>query len=114
MSEQALYEYTSNPEQAEEYQVSRTDTAVKMSQADEVTQNGWTAVPVDAAKVLDGRPYIHKPETMLVDNVKFPSDDPIVSKVYDYAKQKLPGQTLNHSMRVFYFGEIFEFKGQIY
>ncbi|KAL0938539.1 cyanamide hydratase [Colletotrichum truncatum] len=77
-----------------------------MSQVDEVTQNGWTAVPVDAAKVLDGRPYIHKPETMLVDDVKFPSDDPIVSKVYDYAKQKLPGQTLNHSMRVFYFASV--------
>ncbi|WYZ42541.1 hypothetical protein EsH8_VI_000240 [Colletotrichum jinshuiense] len=75
-----------------------------MSKADEIALNGWTAVPVDAARILNGKPYIHVPERLLVDDISFPSDDHIVSNVQQYAKDKLPEQTFNHSMRVFYFG----------
>ncbi|KAH6604054.1 hypothetical protein Trco_007500 [Trichoderma cornu-damae] len=39
---------------------------------------------------------------MLVADINFPDDDPIVSKVQSYAKERLPIQTFNHRMRVFY------------
>jgi len=69
---------------------------------DTVALHGWTAVPVDAKAILQGKPYLHKPGPILVKDITFPSDDPIVAKVHDYAKEKLPLPTFNHSMRVFY------------
>ncbi|TDZ26829.1 Cyanamide hydratase [Colletotrichum orbiculare MAFF 240422] len=69
----------------------------------DIASNGWTAVPVDAVKILNGKPYIHKPQPLLVDDVEFPEDDAIVAKTKTYAKEKLPEHTFNHSMRVFYF-----------
>ena len=72
------------------------------STIDTVALHGWTAVPVDAKAILQGKPYLHKPGPVLVKDIKFPSDDPIVAKVHDYAKEKLPLPTFNHSMRVFY------------
>jgi cyanamide hydratase len=74
------------------------------SPAAEVSRNGWTAVPVDAKVLLQGKPYLHNPERLLVDDIKFPFDDPVVAKVYAYAKERLMKQTFNHSMRVYYFG----------
>lgn len=70
----------------------------------EVEANGWTAVPIDAMQLFNGKTYRHVPEALLVADMKFPSDDPLVAKVQAYAKEKLPEQTFNHSMRVFYFG----------
>ncbi|SPO03683.1 probable Cyanamide hydratase [Cephalotrichum gorgonifer] len=70
---------------------------------DEVAQNGWTAVPVDASKIFKNGPYINKPEPLLAAGIHFPSDDPIVRQVQEYAKNHLPRQTYNHSMRVFYY-----------
>jgi len=72
------------------------------STIDTVALHGWTAVPVDAKAILQGKPYLHNPGPILVKDIKFPSDDPIVAKVHDYAKEKLPPPTFNHSMRVFY------------
>ncbi|KAK3389644.1 hypothetical protein B0H63DRAFT_507184 [Podospora didyma] len=72
------------------------------SKNDPVALHGWTAVPVDAAAILQDRPYLHEPRPLLVADIKFPSDDPIVARVQQYAKEKLPPQTYNHSMRVFY------------
>ena len=69
-----------------------------------IALHGWTAVPVDANAILQGRPYIHEPGPLLVKDIGFPSDDPVVAKVHDYAREHLPPQTFNHSMRVFYFG----------
>ncbi|CAM1505983.1 Fc.00g116200.m01.CDS01 [Cosmosporella sp. VM-42] len=69
----------------------------------DVGKNGWTAVPVDAAKLLNGKPYIRKPSLLLVGDMDFPSHDPIVLQTQQYAKKKLPRQTFNHSMRVYYF-----------
>lgn len=73
--------------------------------ADEIAQNGWTAVPVDAAKILQDKPYLHEPAPLLVSDIPFPSDDPVVARVQQYVKEKLPEQTYNHSLRVYYFGE---------
>ncbi|KAF7549665.1 hypothetical protein G7Z17_g6222 [Cylindrodendrum hubeiense] len=68
----------------------------------EVSENGWTAVPVDAGKILNGRPYIHQPEPITVDKIAFPSHIAAVASVQEYVKAQLPKQTYNHSMRVYY------------
>jgi cyanamide hydratase len=73
-------------------------------QSDEVARNGWTSVPVDLAALLGGKSYIHEPTPLLVDDIKFPDDDPVVAKVQKYARERLPPKVFNHSMRVFYFG----------
>ncbi|KAK3687683.1 urea hydro-lyase cyanamide [Podospora appendiculata] len=70
---------------------------------DTVALHGWTAVPRDADALLQGKPYLHKPEPLLVRDIRFPSDDPIVARVQQYAKEKLPSQTYSHSMRVYYY-----------
>lgn len=72
--------------------------------ATQIQQNGWTSVPLDPSKLFNGEPYKNVPGPLLVADIKFPSDDPIVTKVQSYAKDKLPIETFNHSMRVFYFG----------
>ncbi|PHH90126.1 hypothetical protein CDD83_4443 [Cordyceps sp. RAO-2017] len=69
----------------------------------EVGQNGWHAVPVDPGKMFGEKPYLNKPAPMLVADIKFPHDAPVVANVYAYTKEKLPRQTFNHSMRVYYF-----------
>ncbi|KAK7409053.1 hypothetical protein QQX98_008757 [Neonectria punicea] len=74
-----------------------------MSSIDVIAQNGWTAVPVDAGKLFNGKPYINKPTPLLVADIKFPSDDPLVAKVQQYAKEQLPIQTFNHSLRAYYY-----------
>lgn len=71
---------------------------------DELTQNGWTPIPLDAGQVFKNGPYINKPEPLLVSDMHFPSGDPLVREVQDYAKRKLPAPTYNHSMRVYYYG----------
>ncbi|KAH8911140.1 cyanamide hydratase [Coniochaeta sp. PMI_546] len=73
------------------------------SATDTVALHGWTAVPRDAKVLLTGKPYINKPESLLVKDIKFPSEDPIVAKIREYAQEKLSPQTFNHSMRVYYF-----------
>lgn len=74
------------------------------SSDDSIAEHGWTAVPVDPEAIFKGKPYLYKPTPILVKEIKFPSDDPIVAKVQQYAKETLPLPTYNHSMRVFYFG----------
>lgn len=69
----------------------------------EIAQNGWTAVSVDAGQIFRNGPYINKPEAMLVSDIQWPSNDSIVTQVQEYAKSHLPRQTYHHSMRVFYF-----------
>ncbi|KAK0715264.1 hypothetical protein B0H67DRAFT_665302 [Lasiosphaeris hirsuta] len=70
--------------------------------ADTVALHGWTAVPADAEAILQGKPYLYKPSPLLVDDIPFPSDDALVSRVQKYAQEKLLPQTFNHSMRVYY------------
>ncbi|KAM4064594.1 HD domain-containing protein [Hirsutella rhossiliensis] len=69
----------------------------------QVARNGWHAVPVDPSNIFGGKPFINQPEPLLVADMEFPGDDAVVEKVCAYAKQKLPLQTFNHSMRVYYF-----------
>ncbi|KAG6032706.1 hypothetical protein E4U41_007168 [Claviceps citrina] len=68
-----------------------------------VSPKGWTAVPLDAGQLFNGQPYKFKPEPLRTQEIKFPSDDAVVERVQAYAKEKLPNQTFNHSMRVYYY-----------
>ncbi len=72
--------------------------------AEDIAKHGWTAVPVDADAILKGRPYVHRPRPRLVGDMPFPSDDPVVARVQQYAKEHLIPQTYHHSMRVYYWG----------
>ncbi|KAL7935356.1 hypothetical protein V8C35DRAFT_333871 [Trichoderma chlorosporum] len=69
----------------------------------EIAQNGWTSLPLDPSLLWNGNPFQNVPGPILVDDIPFPKD-PIVLSIQQYAKEKLPIQTFNHCMRVFYFG----------
>ncbi|OTB02605.1 hypothetical protein M426DRAFT_74535 [Hypoxylon sp. CI-4A] len=69
-----------------------------------LSKHGWNAVPVDGNAILEGKPYLHKPSPLTVKDIPFPSDDPLVAKVQEYAKLHLTEQTYNHSMRVYHWG----------
>jgi len=71
--------------------------------ADSTALHGWTPVPRDAKVLLSGKSFIHPPKSLLVENIRFPSDDALVVRVQEYAREKLRPQTYNHSMRVYYF-----------
>jgi cyanamide hydratase len=73
--------------------------------ADSIATHGWTAFPRDANVIFGDKPYLHKPPPMTADEIPFPSDDPLVAKVQQYAKEHLIEPTYNHSMRVYYFGK---------
>ncbi|KAJ9156022.1 Cyanamide hydratase [Pleurostoma richardsiae] len=73
------------------------------SSPDLLALHGWNAVVRDPKTLLSGRPYIYKPGPLLARDISFPSDDPVVAKVREFAKGKLAPQTYNHSMRVYYF-----------
>ncbi len=72
--------------------------------SDTVALHGWTAVPADAEALLQGKPYLNEPRSIPVKDIKFPSHDPLVARVQQYAQEKLPTPTYNHSMRVYYWG----------
>ncbi|KAF4901403.1 Cyanamide hydratase [Colletotrichum fructicola] len=61
-------------------------------------------MPVDAGKIFGDKPFLHEPAPISVQDIQFPSDDPVVAETLGYAKDRLHAQTFNHSMRVFYYG----------
>ncbi|KAF9774233.1 hypothetical protein IL306_007803 [Fusarium sp. DS 682] len=76
-----------------------------MSQ-NEVSINGWSAVPVDAGKIFKDGPYINEPEYIDIQSIQFPTYDSVVRQTQQHAKDKLPEQTYNHSMRVYYWSTV--------
>lgn len=71
---------------------------------DEIAANGWSSTPADAGKIFSGQPFNHEPEPLSIDNIKFPFDDPIIAKTFEYAQKTLDPETLSHSMRVYFYG----------
>lgn len=69
---------------------------------DEVGANGWTGVPANAGAIFVDRTL--NPVPLSLEEVKFPAEEPIVSKAAEYAKAVLDAETFNHSMRVYYYG----------
>ncbi|KAK5790791.1 hypothetical protein VI817_008078 [Penicillium citrinum] len=74
----------------------------------EISSNGWASMPADARTIFGDKPFINNPGPLSIDEIEFPFRDPIVIKTLDYAKKTLHLQTLNHSMRVYYYGNSFE------
>lgn len=69
--------------------------------------HGWTAHPRDLQSLLPaGRKNVKDPEPMKVgdSDMQIP-DTQLVKEVMAYAERELNVETLNHSMRVFYWGE---------
>ncbi|KAM0542439.1 hypothetical protein ACHAPJ_012803 [Fusarium lateritium] len=74
--------------------------------ADELAQNGWNAITVDAGKIFKDGPYINKPDYVDVQSIDFPSKDPVVEKTQQHAKDNLLKQTYSHSMRVYFWSTV--------
>lgn len=66
--------------------------------------NGWTAVPVSGKQIIEARKECSKPEAVKVEDMPFPSDDPLVKDVESFSRHHLSEEAFNHSMRVFYWG----------
>ncbi|EPS39136.1 hypothetical protein H072_7089 [Dactylellina haptotyla CBS 200.50] len=75
----------------------------KTKMTTDISANGWTAVPVDAGAIFGSKPYINTPDAVAVSDVHFPIEDAVVAEVDTFVKARLPRQTYNHSLRVFYF-----------
>lgn len=67
--------------------------------------HGWTAVPRSLEKLIASRrdPKLSAPS--VVDDIPLP-DNALVQQVMKYAKDNLPPETFNHSMRVYFFGSL--------
>lgn len=69
--------------------------------------HGWTAHPRSLQSLLPpGRKNVKDPEPMKVgdSDLEIP-DTQLVKEVMAYAEKELSVETLNHSMRVYYWGE---------
>lgn len=70
----------------------------------EIAANGWTSTAANAGAIFGDRPFINKPNALCLTDIKFPFDDPTVTKTVKYAKETLHLETFNHSMRVYFYG----------
>ncbi|KAJ5192618.1 hypothetical protein N7449_008760 [Penicillium cf. viridicatum] len=70
----------------------------------EIAANGWTSTAANAGAIFGDQPFINKPESLCLTEIKFPFDDPTVAKTLKYAKETLHPETFNHSMRVYFYG----------
>jgi len=70
----------------------------------ELAAHGWAAVPRSFKKSLADVDKSKQAE-LAVDEASLPSTD-LARKTHDYAKEKLPEKTLDHSMRVWYYGKL--------
>jgi cyanamide hydratase len=74
----------------------------------EVQANGWTAVPVSGKQIIEARGPISPPDPVKVEDVHFPLDDPIIVEAQAFVKRQLSPEAYNHSMRVYYWGTVFQ------
>ncbi|GLA12557.1 hypothetical protein AnigIFM62618_008503 [Aspergillus niger] len=71
---------------------------------DKISLNGWTSTPANAGAIFPDKPFIHPPTPISITDIPFPSTDPLVAKILEYVQSLLPRETVNHSMRVYYYG----------
>lgn len=74
----------------------------KMATDTHTSVNGWTAVPLDPSQIF--KEGLKDPKSILVADIDFP-DNELVTHVRRFAETHLSEPTLNHSLRVFYFGK---------
>lgn len=73
-----------------------------MSRNAQITEYGWTAVPLDPQK-WSSMGTNKPPVPHLVKDVSLPNT-PVVKTATEYVKAELPIQTIHHSMRVYHYG----------
>lgn len=76
------------------------------SREEQIAEYGWTSLPCDPAQWGGNKKYNKEPVVQLCKDVKLP-DTPLVKAAIEHVKKELPEHTFNHSMRVFYYGEIY-------
>ncbi|GKZ27525.1 hypothetical protein AbraIFM66951_002735 [Aspergillus brasiliensis] len=73
---------------------------------DNIPLNGWTCTPANAGSIFPDQPFIHPPTYIPIIDIPFPSTDPLVAQTLEYVQSLLPGETINHSIRVYYYGMV--------
>ena len=71
---------------------------------DATHEHGWTAVPRSLEKLIKEKKSSKSSTPVTIDEISLPTGD-LVLKVTKYARDNLPIETFNHSMRVYYFGK---------
>lgn len=71
---------------------------------EEVAANGWSTMLANAGAIFGDQLYINKPESLAINDINFLFDDSTVTETLKYVKETLHPETLNHSMRVFFYG----------
>jgi len=74
-----------------------------MAETDPVKAYGWTAQRRKTDELLATRTGVKDAEPIPLTSIKLP-DSKLAKTVMDYAKNELPLETFNHSMRVYYYG----------
>ncbi|KAL1957348.1 hypothetical protein VTO42DRAFT_6137 [Malbranchea cinnamomea] len=64
---------------------------------------GWHAVPRDFKAALQGKSKLHDPKPYKPSDLPYP-DTPLVRSSLDCVQKQLRPETLNHSLRVYYYG----------
>ncbi|KAK5164842.1 uncharacterized protein LTR77_009506 [Saxophila tyrrhenica] len=72
--------------------------------ADTNTKHGWTPVHRSLDKLVASRTNLQPSKPVAIDDIPLPSGA-LAEQVLKYAKENLPTETLNHSMRVYYYGQ---------
>lgn len=73
--------------------------------SDIIEQFGFTAVPRSLDKLIATQSTKTTSKPVAVDEIDFPNT-PLATSIHVYAKENLPRQTYNHSMRVYYYGKL--------
>lgn len=73
--------------------------------SDIIEQFGFTAVPRSLDKLIATQSTKKTSTLVSVDEIDFPKT-PLAASIHTYAKENLPRQTYNHSVRVYYYGKL--------
>jgi cyanamide hydratase len=74
--------------------------------SDIIEQFGFTAVPRSLDKLIATQSAKATSTPVSVNDIDLPTT-PLATSIHAYAKENLPRQTYNHSMRVYYYGKLF-------
>ena len=70
-----------------------------------IEHHGFNAVPRSLDKLIANQSSGATATPLSVDEIGIPKS-PLAASIRAYAKQNLPAKTYNHSMRVYYYGNI--------
>jgi cyanamide hydratase len=69
-----------------------------------IERYGWTPVPRSLDKLISNRTDPQPSSAIKVEDIPLPNTE-LAQQVLRYAKEHLPKETFNHSMRVYYYGQ---------